>query len=558
MKSSTEQLLKTLPWVLFAASMLIYLVHGPNAYWMIHDGLDSEVSFRILPLRAGQMFSADNAAIVPQVMNGIPRNCFNASSFNAVSLLFAALSPAWAYLLNFLIVKSIAFVGMFLLLRDRVLKETNNQFLIGLLALSFSLLPFYTIYGITIPGAPLLIWALFGFADTKRKALLIIALIYPFYSSFVLGGFAIIGFTFLTAIYFLWQKNRANAMFFGLTGMLLTALFFISEINLFSQFLFDHSFVSHRTEWVLDSYSWKVLVYAAFNMFFNGQYHSPSFHLILLLGIGISILLSIKSIWKNKLVVILLGFLMFFALFYGAYKWSPIVDIRNKVSILKAFQFDRLYFLNPVFWTILFAVFYKQTTSAILKTSFIILAIANVGFVVYNNSELLSNASCSSVKNECLQWNTYFAPQTFEKVASAIGQPQDQYRVVSIGVDPAVTQLNGFYTLDSYQNNYPLQYKHEFRKIIAPELQYNDTKKADFDNWGSKCLIITRKADPSSHILENLELDFNQLYTMGGRYIISIVEINTENKPLYLQQVFVNGYQGSDVFLYSVAPAVAI
>lgn len=47
-------------------------------------------------------------------------------------------------------------------------------------------------------------------------------------------------------------------------------------------------------------------------------------------------------------------------------------------------------------------------------------------------------------------------------------------RVASIGICPVVSLMHGFYTIDGYSNNYPLEYKHTFWGIQTEELALND------------------------------------------------------------------------------------
>ncbi|MDA6131502.1 DUF6044 family protein, partial [Escherichia coli] len=57
----------------------------------------------------------------------------------------------------------------------------------------------------------------------------------------------------------------------------------------------------------------------------------------------------------------------------------------------------------------------------------------------------------------------FYAEEQFSAIKEYIGLPQEDYRVASIGLHPAIAQYNGFYTLDSYNNFYPLTYKYQFR-----------------------------------------------------------------------------------------------
>src|SRR5699024_11742196 len=80
----------------------------------------------------------------------------------------------------------------------------------------------------------------------------------------------------------------------------------------------------------------------------------------------------------------------------------------------------------------------------------------------------------------------FYATELFYDIKNYIGRNQKDYRVVSTAMHPTIAQYNGFYTLDTYNNTIPVEYKHNFRKIIAPELNKNKQLKNYFDTWGSR------------------------------------------------------------------------
>ena len=60
----------------------------------------------------------------------------------------------------------------------------------------------------------------------------------------------------------------------------------------------------------------------------------------------------------------------------------------------------------------------------------------------------------------------------------------------SLGISPAPALMHGFYTVDGYSNNYPLEYKHRFREVIAPEIEKNEEVRVYFDTWGNRCYLF--------------------------------------------------------------------
>ena len=113
--------------------------------------------------------------------------------------------------------------------------------------------------------------------------------------------------------------------------------------------------------------------------------------------------------------------------------------------------------------------------------------------------------------------------------------------MASIGLHPAIAQYNGFYTLDTYNNFYPLSYKHQFRKIIADELDKNPTLKKYFDEWGGRCYLFVaelgKKYDfkkDSKVKIHHLQLNTKVFKDIGGKYIFSAVPImNAEVNGLF-------------------------
>lgn len=119
-------------------------------------------------------------------------------------------------------------------------------------------------------------------------------------------------------------------------------------------------------------------------------------------------------------------------------------------------------------------------------------------------------------------------------------------KVVSLGMYPAVAEYNQFYTLDSYVYSYPLAYKHQFREVIATELEKSRSLCNSFDKWGSRCYLCSAELgkhwlyDKRNHASVNhLELNTTALKKLGCMYIISAVDIKN-NKDIGLS--LINSY----------------
>src|SRR5699024_7195618 len=99
------------------------------------------------------IFSPPDATL-PQIINGLPRSALQ-SAFDGVVLLYVLYEPFTAYTINQTIMRIVAFLGMFLLLKHHVIKHDNKRIITFGVALEFALLPFWPSVALSIDGLPL-------------------------------------------------------------------------------------------------------------------------------------------------------------------------------------------------------------------------------------------------------------------------------------------------------------------------------------------------------------------------------------------------------------------
>ena len=236
----------------------------------------------------------------------------------------------------------------------------------------------------------------------------------------------------------------------------------------------------------------------------------------------------------------------------------------SPLQIFVSIQFDRFYFLYPsiiiiMLATICYVLIQKNKTNLA-----IVLAIFGLFSGIFFDKEVRKNAQIL-IGGEITQptYSQFYDTALFDKIRSELGMlPDYQTKTVSLGIFPAVAEYNGFYTLDSYRVNYPLEYKHKFRKIIAKELDKNDDLKNYFDNWGSRCYIFSSELGTkfmygknSDITIINLDIDTPQLQEMDCQYIFSAVPIlNYENLNLKFENSFTTDNSFWEIYLYSIPP----
>ena len=529
--------------VISIASCIPYFINGTSSIITYHDQLDGELITYLL--NAKYLFQ--NVDVYPEIMNGIPKNGL-VSPAPAFILLYKWMTPFSAFMTSILIIRIVAFISMFLLLQGLV-DEKGIAFAVAVVFMSF---PFYGVYGLCIPGQPLLFYALLRLYRlpsmegnrkwVKATAFCSLIVLYGVCSSLALVGFACIGFIFICSVIVFMNRKRKEALYlFGGMGVLMIT-YICCNIPLVLQILpiAESGFVSHKSELIIDS---QPFVSVFMNIFFTGDVYANAFQICMIPVMIPACILGVIGFSKlgNKVTTLftLIGINVAIAVWVALYQSEPVVRFRNNSSgILHDFNLARFSWLMPVFWCISLAIamdiivrssqikkiYSIVSYAAIVGTCFVTLATA-----LYNG-DMKANIMKLIKGNDyyMMTWEQFYAEDLFEKVDQLINRPKEDYRVVSLGIYPAAASYNGFYCLDAYSNNYDVEYKHEFRKIIAPQLDQSPYLTDWFDHWGNRCYIVLAEANnyftmekkwsPSSG---NYELNFEQLKNMGCNYIIS-------------------------------------
>lgn len=524
-----------------------------NAHIRVHDNLDSNLAWYKVLATSGEMFGSVNAAI-PQIINGqLPRNAFG-TEYSIIVWLYALLPTMAAYGISQALTRVVAFFGMYWLLKKHFLPgERWLPLQIGS-ALAFSLTPFWPSGMLSTLGMPLALWAFLNIRNGEGawKDYLVLTVL-PFYASIVLGFFF-----FLSAIGFLWVWDAVRGKGWNLRFLFaivyMTVIFMLVEYRLVYSFLFttepnsrDEYFHAHLPFWGA--------VRLFIKNFVLGHTHVLTVHTLFILPatfIAFYFVIS-NRLWKQERLFVFLFILnIVLSLWYAFWFYEGWVPLTKKFHFMNTFNFARYHFWRPLVIYAGFALALKVLSLQSISWAktvkwFLLLQLLFLGLF---NDEIIYQQK-PTVKE-------FFAEELFEDIKNHIGLKQEEYRVASIGIHPAVSQYNGFYTLDTYNNFYPLSYKHQFRKIIEKELAKNKTVRKYFDQWGGRCYIFTAqlgkhymiKKDSKRH-LKNLQLNTDVFKEMGGRYILSTIPINNaEQNQLSLDKVFKSKTSAWKIYLY--------
>src|SRR5580692_9789569 len=258
-----------------------FLLLGGRSYFYIEDTLDDEFVTNYLLVKTGKAFVLDGATPIDNIMNGVPRGTLPSGLYVPI-LLFYVFPPAWAYIVNFILVHLIGFCGMFLLLRKHFLPEDDDYILAVAVSICFFFVPYYTVFGATVAGQPLLAYAFLNIrkGEGNWNDYLVI-LLFPLWSTMVLiAPFAAAALGIILAID--WIRTRHLNRKFLIALVLFVSVYCALQYQLIESILRgrleSHAWVSHRTTWKLwNSLSIPHDIWKTFDIISTTNFHTGRF-----------------------------------------------------------------------------------------------------------------------------------------------------------------------------------------------------------------------------------------------------------------------------------------
>ncbi|MGP4064402.1 DUF6044 family protein [Oceanobacillus sp. M65] len=543
--------------LIIAAYVAPYFILGEDAHIRVHDNMDSNIVWYKLLAESGQIFTLTDTHL-PNVINGLPRSALP-SGFDALVWMYTLFEPMTAYAIGQTLMRLAAFFGMYFLLKHHAIRSDKQQVLCIGAALAFSLLPFWPSGMLSIAGLPL---ALHCFLMIRRKGKsekiyywITLGLI-PFFSNFVLSFvffLAVMGLVWLID----WIRDkRSNWVFFSAIAMMATIYIVKNYLLIFSMF-FESGFTSHRNALDLGHNSFERSMELTLENFLYGHTHDMAEQFLIILPvIGFAFALAAYRNIKPYWLLSLFCFNFLLSLWYAFWYWEGWRIVKDNVMVANTFNFARIHFFDPAIWYICFAlalaIIWKHMRLG--KIIAIVLIVAQCYHLFpFNEENKYSEFDTPTFKE-------FYAEPLFNEIKEYIGEDPSSYRVVSIGMHPTIAQYNGFYTLDTYNNSFPLEYKEAFREVVAGELEKSPSLENYFDTWGGRLymyvaehgenyLFTKDRNDP----IEKLDINTTALKELGGDYILSAVPIeNYVELGLTFESEFEKADLPWEIFLYRV------
>ncbi|RSK45020.1 DUF6044 family protein [Hymenobacter rigui] len=519
---------------------LAYVAPAGHTYILIDDNLDTELAVPYVLVQEGKALDYRPQTVVPHLMHGLPRTALRPGLQPLVGLM-ALLPPLPAYLLHELLVRLVGLLGMYLVLRRFGLPGGGQAGLCAVLALAWAVLPTYTAYGVSVLGQPWVVWALLQLRAGRRPVASYLVLMgFALWSSLVLAGLFVLAGAGLALAYDAWRTRRIAWR--AVLGLVVLALgYLVVEYPLVVSVLISRQFVPHRLEFDyarLTPGGVGAGLIASVRYFLLGQYHASAFaRLAPLLAAGSAVTLLPDSPIRKRLrrqLAAAMILLMLLAVFCGFYP-TLIGAVQRMVPALGAFNFTRFHFLTPLAWfgVLVLALRHLPASRAVWALAVLQLA---VGLGMNSEWTLNVRRQLGHLPATEPTYAAFVAPALFHQIQTDIQQQTGQlpaaYRVACLGMPPAVASLNNFYTLDAYQNNYPLAYKHQFRQLTAGELAKDAALRTYFDAWGNRCYLFSAELGKNfrvgalpEHVVQHWTFNAAAFRQLGGQYVLSAARL---------------------------------
>jgi len=492
------------------------LLFSPNeARFLVHDNLDGMIPLYSF-MGETNIFFARPDELVKGIFDEIPR-AFLPSKYSFFRILFLIFPALIAYIIHFIFVHLVAYLGLRFLLKDFIIK--GNKILYTFIPLSFAFLPFWPSGELTVAGLPLLIWCLLKvFKNQSRYIHWILILLFPIFSSMPFGNmfsFPVLFLFYLIGCYK--QKHWKFDLKHMMPFLLLIISTVISEYDMFKLIL--NGIETNRSASFGESslLNFKGMIGVSVLAFLFGHYHYHSFHLLILIAIFISsVIFLIKKDYYNLKRISVMSLILF-----GLYL---ITIIANNINLTGDFKMSiRFWVLFPSIWFILFAYIINIGFSKKIQILAVITQIIWVMFLVYPKdyygSKYLENPFFYSLidktSDEQSSFKDYYDEEEFNSIKTQFPELLNN-NVMSVGFIPGKTLFNKINSYDAYVNIYPKE-KWEIIKLI----NMTEYKKNNLNYYSNnRAYLFSSDIENGKDTIKPI-WNFNGLKKANVNYIIS-------------------------------------
>lgn len=543
---------------LFVIVTLIYLViMGDGIYLQVHDNLDSNtVYYKILKERSLYWSLGTKVPF----LGGIDRNYLysDLKLYTWLHMLFPNLT---AIIIGWYLKIGMSILGFFQLGKT-IFGGSKDRNIFIACGLIYGILPTFPTTPFGFASLPILMTVMLLLYRRFEWKYFFILLLYPVLSDFPLFGVFICGYV---VVFFIidWIVEKKAAWRFIIAVVAIVAGYVITEWRLFYIMLFSQE-ESLRTTMVTQYEGWFGAAKLFVKSFLIGHYHSGSSHTLIVLPACFVYFVSLNwkyikdRTWKSILsdpfnwIMVWQGFnCVVYAV--DSMEWFDALT-GTLIPPLRGFSYARTLWFSPFLWYFAFMMLLCRISWKTIG-KFMLCQIALIVVCLYPNTYNHIFYNCAMIgvyiigkerfeqikgnQLNMLSYKEFYSVDLFDKIKEEIGY-NDEWSI-AYGMHPAVINYNGIASLDGYLSYYSKDYKDQFRKLIAPDLD-EDPEHADyFDSWGGRAYVYSKDVSYAPYRTLDVKeaellIDLDVFRDMGGKFVFSRVAVSNV-KALGMKEV---------------------
>ncbi|WP_042489855.1 DUF6044 family protein [Vibrio diazotrophicus] len=525
---------------------------GDNSIITIHDNLDStHVYFKVLK-DSGCIYQSCHLSS----FLGVDRDTFM-SEYSLVTQIYAHFDMINAYYLILALKVAISLAGVYLLLRTKYIALDHAPAI--LLGLVYSILPGFPSGYLSQAWIPLFLYVLVRYITTeftnRQKVFCwIFFLITPSILLLFLHGVYVLASLYIVLIVLsFYDIEKAKKLFIVL--FFITISYFFFEYRIFMLQIFS-DYESIRSEFVRTP---KELFSSLKINILQGHYHWETYPVYFYFAIFVSFIINffkLKDYGEIKFyiapIIFSLGYIFLVLIISSIAKTEWFYSATESFPLLNMVNWSRFILMYGV--GLLFVLSFSLKNIDSVKSSFIVVCLLVFSlFTPSTYNDFLRN----TLNSEYVKYSEFYGLNVFEQLKSDLGYTDEL--AIAVGFHPGILTFNNINTLDGYFTYAPLNYKHQFRKIIAPQLEVNESHRQYFDHWGGRMYVFEdsdnyRKTNtPFSCEPVELRVDKEALISLKVEYIFSVCRIINTSELGLAKIANVPWEPYNKLYIYSIA-----
>lgn len=539
----------------FTVVAIFYILQtykGNNSIITIHDNLDSiHVYFKVIK-ESGCIYQSCYLGS----FLGFNRDTF-ISEYSLITQIYTRFDMINAYFLILAIKIAISLLGGYLLLRTEYIKLDHAPAM--LLSLLYAILPGFPSGYLSQAWVPLFLYVLTRYltlelTNNQKVYYWFFFLITPsILQLFLHGVYVLSSLSLVLMVILFYDIEKAKKLFVVLFFISLSYIAF--EYRIFYLQLFSE-YESIRNEFIRTP---QELILTLKKNIVQGHYHwetYPIYFFVAILVCFVANLLKLRDNEKIKsyiLPIVVSSAYVFFVLIVSSIaktEWFySVTELFPLINIVNWSRFILMYGVG-----LLFVLAFSLKNINCVKSSLIVggLLILSL-FTPSKYNDFLRN----TFNSEYVKYSEFYGKDVFDELKSDLGYTDEL--AIAVGFHPSVLTFNNIITLDGYFTYAPLNYKHQFRKIIAPQLESNESQRRYFDNWGGRMYVFEdsdnyRKTNkPFSCKPVELKVDKDELISHKVKYIFSVCNIINSSELGLTTIANISWEPYNKLYVYSIA-----